>query len=52
MKVKDKRKIKQDINLEKIKNQLINAEKSKFLQRFSVLHFKKIKNITLIEIFQ
>ena len=41
-KVRDKRKIKQNTNLENLKNQLVNAEKTKILNMHSLSHYDKL----------
>ena len=41
-KVRDKRKLKKSLNLEDIKNQLVNAEKTKILNMHSLSHYDKL----------
>ena len=41
-KVKDKRKIDNNISLEEIKNKLINAEKTRILNMHSISHYDKV----------
>ena len=42
-KVRDKRKIKQSINLEEARIQLISAEKNKILNMHSLSHYDKLR---------
>ena len=42
-KIRDIRKIKKETNLEEIKDQLVNAEKTKILNMHSLSHFDKLK---------
>ena len=42
-KVRDKRTVKQNIDLEQIKNQLVGAEKSKILNMYSLTHYDKLR---------
>ena len=51
-KVRDKRKIDKNVSLEEIKNQLINAEKSKILNMHSMSHYDKARRSISIKIFQ
>ena len=51
-KVRDKRKINQNVSLEEIKNQLINAEKSKILNMHSMSHYDKVKRSIAIKFFK
>ena len=51
-KVRDKRKINQNVSLEEIKNQLINAEKSKILNMHSMSHYDKVKRSITIKFFK
>ena len=51
-KVRDKRKIKQKISLEEIKNELINAEKSKILNMHSMSHYDKVRRSVSIKFFK
>ena len=51
-KVRDKRKINQNVSLEEIKNQLINAEKSKILNMHSMSHYDKVKRSIRIKFFK
>ena len=51
-KVRDKRKIDKNVSLEEIKNQLINAEKSKILNMHSMSHYDKARRTISIKFFQ
>ena len=51
-KVRDKRKVKQNISLEEIKNELIYAEKSKILNMHSMSHYDKVRRSISIKFFQ
>ena len=51
-KVRDKRKIDKNVSLEEIKNQLINAEKSKILNMHSMSHYDKVRRSISIKFFQ
>ena len=51
LKVNDKRQIKQVINAEKELKNLINFERSKQLNQFSLLHYKKLKQNIIINEF-
>ncbi len=51
-KVRDKRKIDKNVTLEEIKNELINAEKSKILNMHSMSHYDKARRSISIKIFQ
>ena len=51
-KVRDKRKIEQNMSLEEIKNELINAEKSKILNMYSMSHYDKVRRTITINFFQ
>ena len=51
-KVRDKRKIDKNVSLEEIKNELINAEKSKILNMHSMSHYDKARRSISIKIFQ
>ena len=51
-KVRDKRKIDKNVSLEEIKNQLINAEKTKILNMHSMSHYDKARRSISIKIFQ
>ena len=51
-KVRDKRKINQNVSLEEIKNQLINAEKTKILSMHSMSHYDKVKRSIAIKFFK
>ncbi|SVE18182.1 uncharacterized protein METZ01_LOCUS471036, partial [marine metagenome] len=47
-KVRDKRKLKRSTNLEDVKNQLVNAEKTKILRMHSLSHYENLrKSITI-----
>ena len=47
-KVKDRKKIVQKINLEELKKQLIDAEKTKILNMYSMSHYDNLKRFTVI----
>lgn len=51
-KLRDKRKISKNISLEEIKNQLINSEKSKILNMYSISHYDKAIRSISISFFQ
>jgi peptidyl-prolyl cis-trans isomerase SurA len=51
-KVRDKRKIDKNVSLEEIKNELINAEKSKILNMHSISHYDKARRSISIKLFQ
>ena len=51
-KVRDKRKIDKNVSLEEIKNELINAEKSKILSMHSISHYDKARRSISIKFFQ
>ena len=51
-KVRDKREIDQNISLEEIKNELINAEKSKILNMHSMSHYDKVRRSISINFFK
>ncbi len=51
LKVNDKRQIKQVINAEKELKNLINYERNKQLNQFSLLHYKKLKQNIIINEF-
>ena len=51
-KVRDKRKIDKNVTLEEIKNELINAEKSKILNMHSMSHYDKARRSISIKFFQ
>jgi len=50
-KVRDKRKIKNEINLEELKNQLVILEKTKILNMYSKSHYDNLKRSTPIKFF-
>ena len=50
-KVKDKRKIQKFKNLEKAKDQLVNAEKLKILNMHSLSHYDKLRRSVSINYF-
>ncbi len=50
-KVRDKRKIKSEINLEELKNQLVILEKTKILNMYSRSHYDNLKRSTPIKFF-
>ena len=51
-KVNDKRKKEQTINLEDVKNQLVNAEKTKLLNMHSLSHYDKLRRSVSINYFE
>ena len=51
-KVREKRKIKQNASLEDLKNQLINAEKTKILQMHSLSHFDNLRRSISINYYE
>ena len=50
-KIRDKRKVKNNINLEEAKNQLINSEKTRILQMYSLSHYDKLRRSVSIKFF-
>ena len=50
--VRDKRKVKNEINLEELKNQLVNTEKSKILNMYSMSHYNNLRRSISIKFFQ
>ena len=50
-KVRDKRKIKGKTNLEELKNQLVNSEKTKILNMYSKSHYDNLKRSISIKFF-
>jgi len=50
-KVRDKRKIDQNVSLEEIKNELINIEKTKILNMHSVSHYDKVRRTISIKFY-
>ena len=51
-KIKDKRKIKNTQSLEEIKNKLVNAEKLKILNMYSLSHYDKLRRSFSVKFFQ
>ena len=51
-KVRDKRKINKNISLEEVKNELINAEKTKILNMHSMSHYDKVRRTISIKFFK
>ena len=51
-KVRGKRKIQQNSSLEEIKNELINREKSKILNMYSMSHYDKVRRTISIKFFK
>ena len=51
-KMRDKRKIDKNVSLEEIKNELINAEKTKILNMHSMSHYDKSRRAISIKFFQ
>ena len=50
-KVRDKRKIKKEINLEELKNQLVDSEKTKMLNMYSRSHYYNLRRLVSIKFF-
>ena len=50
-KVRDKRKVKEKINLEELKNQLVNSEKMKILNMYSMSHYDNLRRSISIKFF-
>ena len=50
-KVRDKRKIDQNVSLEEIKNELINIEKTKILNMHSISHYDKVRRTITIKFY-
>ena len=50
-KIRDKRRVKNNISLEDAKNQLVNFEKTKILQMYSLSHYDKLRRSTPIKFF-
>ena len=50
-KVRDKRKIKKETNLEELKNQLVDSEKTKMLNMYSRSHYDKLRRLISIKFF-
>jgi len=51
-KVRNKRMVKKNINLEEVKNQLVNTEKTKILNMHSASHLKNLRRSISIKFFQ
>ena len=51
-KLRDKRKVEQNMSLEEIKNKLINTEKTKILNMYSMSHYDKVRRTITINFFQ
>ena len=51
-KVRDKRKMEEDIDLELAKNQLVNFEKQKILDMYSMSHYDKLRRATAVKFLQ
>ena len=51
-KLRDKRKISENVSLDEIKNQLILAEKSKILNMHSISHYDKVRRTVAIKFYQ
>tara|TARA_B100001123_G_C15224699_1_gene992706 strand:+ start:415 stop:1539 length:1125 start_codon:yes stop_codon:yes gene_type:complete len=49
--VRDKRIIEKEINLEELKNQLVDSEKTKMLNMYSRSHFENLRRLTTIKFF-
>ena len=50
-KVRDKRKIKEEINLEELKNQIVNNEKTKMLNNYSNTHYGNLRKSIAVKFF-
>ena len=50
-KIRDKRKAENNISLDEMKDQLINSEKLKILQMYSLSHYDKLRRSTSIKFF-
>ena len=50
-KIRDKRKVKDNINLEEAKDQLVNSEKTKILQTYALSHYDKLRRSVSIKFF-
>ena len=50
-KVRDKRKIEKEINLEELKNQLVDSEKTKILNMYSRSHYDNLRRLVSIKFF-
>ena len=50
-KVRDKRKIEREINLEELKNQLVESEKTKMLNMYSRSHYDNLRRLVSIKFF-
>ena len=51
-KIRDKRVIDSNLSLEEIKNQLVNAEKTKILQMHSLSHYDKVRRSISVKFYQ
>ena len=51
-KVRDKKTIEENVDLEKAKNQLINLEKQKILDMYSMSHYDKLRRSTAVKFLQ
>ena len=49
--VRDKRKISEEINLEDLKNQLVESEKTRMLNMYSRQHYENVKRAVSIKFF-
>ena len=49
--LRDKRKISEEINLEDLKNQLVESEKTKMLNMYSRQHYENVKRVVSIKFF-
>ena len=50
-KVRGKRKIKKETNLDELKDQLVNSEKSKVLNMYALSHYDSLRRTTSIRFF-
>ena len=48
-KVRDRRTLKNKLSLEELKNQLVNLEKSKILNMYSVSHYDNLRKATSVK---
>ena len=51
-KLRDKRKIDKNVSLEEVKNEIINNEKTKILNMYSMSHYDKVRRSIAIKFFQ
>ncbi len=51
-KVRDKRKVKRNLNIEEVKNKLVNSEKTKILNMHSISHYSNLRRSITVKFFQ